>query len=154
MPQNIAPDSSHIDQWMWVLVSAKHQIGGSQDHLVCLHMLTILRDQSHISRIIFTVGTKMQKLWRKKSDGCIFYSSWVRMVLCNMMTQGLIQCIHYSHIALLLLSQHDLFCVAPGIFSVWKSFHTFQLNVTGAPTTLTISVPQMRLCFWSVSLLV
>ena len=61
MPQNIAPDSSHIDQWMWVLVSAKHQIGGSQDHLVCLHLLAILADQSRISKVILTLGTKMRK---------------------------------------------------------------------------------------------
>ena len=55
MPQNIAPNSSHIDQWLRVLVSTKQQIGGSQDHLVCLHLLPILTDQSHISKVIFTL---------------------------------------------------------------------------------------------------
>ena len=62
MPQNIAPNSSHIDQWLRVLVSTKQQIGGSQDHLVCLHLLPILTDQSHISKVILTLGAKMQKM--------------------------------------------------------------------------------------------
>ena len=62
MPQKIAPDSFHIDQWLRVLISAKQQFGGSQDHLVCLHMLTILTDKSHISKVILTLGAKIQKL--------------------------------------------------------------------------------------------
>ena len=33
--------------------------GGSQDHLVCLHLLTILKDQSHRSKVLLTLGTKM-----------------------------------------------------------------------------------------------
>ena len=33
--------------------------GGSQDHLVCLHPLTILKDQSHMRKVLLTLGTKM-----------------------------------------------------------------------------------------------
>ena len=60
----LAPNSSHINKWLRVLVSANQQTGGSQDHLVCLHMQPILTDQSHISKVIPTLGAKMTKLWK------------------------------------------------------------------------------------------
>jgi len=44
---------------MLMLVFAKQQTGGSQDYLVCHHPLTILKDQSHISKVLLTLGTKM-----------------------------------------------------------------------------------------------
>ena len=44
-------NGSDKDKWLRVLVSAKQLTGGSQDHLVCLHLLPILTDQSHISKV-------------------------------------------------------------------------------------------------------
>ena len=40
-------------------VFAKKQSGGSKDHLVCLHPLTIHKDQSHMSKVFLTLGAKM-----------------------------------------------------------------------------------------------
>ena len=48
--------------------------GGSQDHLVCLHPLTILKDQSHMRKVLLNLGTKM------KTDspiGCIVTLHWL-----------------------------------------------------------------------------
>ena len=53
----------HKDQWMRMLVFAifcqTEAAGGSQDHLVCLHPLTIIKDQSHMSKVLLTLGTEM-----------------------------------------------------------------------------------------------
>ena len=47
---------SHINEWVRVLVSSKQLLkkwtGSSQDHLVCLHLLTILTGKGHISKVI------------------------------------------------------------------------------------------------------
>ena len=44
-----------------MLVSAKQQTRGSQDYFVCLQPLTILKDQSHMSKVLLTLGAKIQK---------------------------------------------------------------------------------------------
>ena len=67
-PKNMALNSSHIDEWLWVLVSAKQQTGGSQDYLVCLHLLAIITDQSDTRKVILTLGAKMAKIWGRKHD--------------------------------------------------------------------------------------
>ena len=47
---------SRIVQWVGVFVSSKQLLeertGGSQDHLVCFHLLAILTGQSDISEVI------------------------------------------------------------------------------------------------------
>ena len=67
-PKNMALNSSHIDEWLWVLVSAKQQTGCSQDYLVCLHLLPIITDQSDTRKVILTLGAKMAKIWGRKHD--------------------------------------------------------------------------------------
>jgi hypothetical protein len=44
-----------------MLVSAKQQTRGSQDYFVCLQPPTILKDQSHMSKVLLTLGAKIQK---------------------------------------------------------------------------------------------
>ena len=60
---DIALNSSHKDQWMrmffFAIFCQTEAAGGSQDHLVCLHPLTILKDQSDMRKVLLTLGTKM-----------------------------------------------------------------------------------------------
>ena len=57
---------------MRMLVFAKQQTGGSQDYLVCHHPLTILKDQSHISKVLLTLGifpVILENSQSKRMDG-------------------------------------------------------------------------------------
>ena len=67
-PKNMTLNSSHIDEWLRVLVSANQQTGGSQDYLVCLHLLPIITDQSDTRKVIVTLGAKMANIWGRKHD--------------------------------------------------------------------------------------
>ena len=44
-----------IDQWVWMFVLLKdflkERTGGSEDQLVCLHLLTIFTHQGHICKV-------------------------------------------------------------------------------------------------------
>ena len=47
---------SHVDQWVRMLVSSKQRLeggtGGCQDHLVSLHLLTILTGKGDIGKVV------------------------------------------------------------------------------------------------------